>query len=111
MLGASMVEIVLYLKCVATCPYEWTGIMTVGKILMNYTYVKFDYPTVACHIYTVGPWFYPNLHYPKHWLSECYFEFLNPEIWFDFLQNEAINEMPVWFLGLLYHSTMGRKAY
>ena len=33
---------------------------------------------------------------------------------FDFLQNQVINEIPVWFLdflGLLYHSTVGRIAY
>ena len=33
---------------------------------------------------------------------------------FDFLQNQVINEMSVCFLdllGLLYHSTVGRKAY
>ena len=33
---------------------------------------------------------------------------------FDFLQNQAINDMSVWFLdllGLLYHSTVGRNAY
>ena len=31
-----------------------------------------------------------------------------------YLQNQVINEMSVWFLdllGLLYHSTVGRKAY
>ena len=47
-------------------------------------------------------------------LSYHYFEFLNPKIWFYFLQNQTISDMPVWFLdllGLLYHSTVGRKAY
>ena len=32
----------------------------------------------------------------------------------DFLQNQVINEMSVWFLdllGLLYHSTVDKKAY
>ena len=31
-----------------------------------------------------------------------------------FLQNQVINEIPVWFLdllGLVYHSTVGKKAY
>ena len=30
---------------------------------------------------------------------------------FDYLQNQVINEISVYLLDLLYHSTVGRKAY
>ena len=42
------------------------------------------------------------------------FQILKSKRRFDYLQNQVINEMPVWFLdllGLLYHSTVGKKAY
>ena len=52
-------------------------------------------------VHTVEPWLYPNLHYPNPWLSEHYFKFYNATRQFDFLQNEAINEIPVGFSDLL----------
>ena len=65
------------------------------------------------HCNTVEPWLSES-PLSEPWLSEHYFKFENPKRRLDLLQNQVINETPIWFLellGLLYHSTVGKKAY
>ena len=61
---------------------------------------------------TAGPWLSESpLFEPS--IILMLFLFWNPKTKFDFLQNQVINRMLVWFLdmlGLLYHSTVDRKS-
>ena len=72
------------------------------------------------HAYIYGIWIYSRTS--TIWISIIWtLGYLNaisnfeiPKRPFDFLQNQVINKIPVWFLDLLdilYHSTVGWKAY
>ena len=71
-------------------------------IMIAYSYKVFTY--------TVGPWLSES-PLPEPSDIRTLFQILKS---FDFQQNQAMNGMPVWlldFIGLLYHSTVGRRAY